>query len=243
MLAAGVGRRLAADGAWRRPKALLAFGGRSLLERHIAILRAAGVTELVVVTGYRAAEIEAEAERTAPPGFVRFIGNPRYEQGSLLSLHAAAALLAEPGEDILYMDADVLYHPALIERLVGEGEGDRIPYDRGFLPGEEPVKICLRERRVVDFGKQVSAQYDDVGEWPGFLRLSAQGAAALGEAAATLVARGADDAPAEDAIHRWLRASADTVTPVDVSGIPWIEIDFAEDIARAEREVLPKLPT
>ncbi len=243
MLAAGVGRRLAADGAWHRPKVLLPFGGRSLLERHVAILRAAGVAELVVVTGYRAAEIEAEAARTAPPGFVRFMGNLRYEEGSLLSLHVAAALLAEPGEDVVYMDADVLYHPALIERLLGEGEGDRIPYDRSFEPGDEPVKVCMREHRVVDFGKNVSGRHDDIGEWPGFLRLSAQGAAALGEAAAALVAEGGGDAPAEDAIHRWLRARADTVTPVDVTGIPWIEIDFAEDVARAEREILPRLPT
>jgi choline kinase len=27
-----------------------------------------------------------------------------------------------------------------------------------------------------------------------------------------------------------------------IGGLPWIEIDFPEDVERAEREVLPRLP-
>lgn len=240
MLAAGVGRRLAEESDWRRPKALLSFAGLSLLARHIEILRRAGVAELVLVTGYRADELLDEASRIAPDGFVRSVANPRYEAGSILSLHAAAAELG--GGDVIYMDADVLYHEELIARLTGEGAADRLPYDRGFEPGDEPVKICLRAGRVVDFGKQVAAPHDTMGEWPGFLRLSAAGGAALADAAEEIVRAGHIEAPAEDAIHRLLMARAAAFVPVDVTGVPWIEIDFADDIARAEREVLPRLP-
>ena len=59
MLAAGVGARLGA-GEDAPPKVLLEFGGKSLLRRHLEILRAVGVRELTLVLGYRADVIERE---------------------------------------------------------------------------------------------------------------------------------------------------------------------------------------
>ncbi|MHA1537456.1 MAG: NTP transferase domain-containing protein, partial [Alphaproteobacteria bacterium] len=58
MLAAGVGERLG-GAAQKPPKILLEFAGESLLARHIAILRGAGIDELVLCTGYRADDIAA----------------------------------------------------------------------------------------------------------------------------------------------------------------------------------------
>ena len=53
ILAAGRGSRLqqAADG--QLPKCLLTFGRRSLLERHLQLLQAAGVEEIVLALGFR----------------------------------------------------------------------------------------------------------------------------------------------------------------------------------------------
>ncbi len=56
MLAAGVGSRLD-KGPDHPPKVLLEFAGRTLLERHIEILRHLGVDGMVMVTGYRADDI------------------------------------------------------------------------------------------------------------------------------------------------------------------------------------------
>ena len=54
MLAAGVGRRLAIE----EPKVLLRFGGRTLLERHLAILARLGVRDVAIGIGYEALTIE-----------------------------------------------------------------------------------------------------------------------------------------------------------------------------------------
>jgi len=43
----------------------------------------------------------------------------------------------------------------------------------------------------------------------------------------------------EDALHVALQRTH--VTAVDVTGLPWTEIDFAEDLRRAESEVLPRV--
>jgi hypothetical protein len=43
----------------------------------------------------------------------------------------------------------------------------------------------------------------------------------------------------EDALHRLLARVP--VGWVDVTGLPWTEVDFAEDLRRAETQILPKI--
>ena len=52
ILAAGVGNRLGALGA--RPKALLEFGGETLIARHLRVLAAHAVTKVTLCVGYQA---------------------------------------------------------------------------------------------------------------------------------------------------------------------------------------------
>ena len=52
ILAAGVGRRMTFDGV-PLPKVMLSFGGKTLLRRHVEILRHCGVNEIVVAVGFR----------------------------------------------------------------------------------------------------------------------------------------------------------------------------------------------
>jgi len=44
------------------PKCLLRFGGRSLLERHLQLLRGAGVEEVVLALGFSHQQVEAELD-------------------------------------------------------------------------------------------------------------------------------------------------------------------------------------
>lgn len=83
ILAAGVGKRLA-HAADARPKCLLRVGGQSLLDRMLAALDAAGVQEAVIVVGYRAERIRAEIGTRCASVEVRYVHNPRYEQGAIL---------------------------------------------------------------------------------------------------------------------------------------------------------------
>jgi choline kinase len=43
----------------------------------------------------------------------------------------------------------------------------------------------------------------------------------------------------EDALHRLLARVP--VGWVDVTGLPWTEVDFAEDLRRAETQILPEI--
>ena len=240
MLAAGMGRRLGGDASELPPKALLRFDGRSLLDRHIEVLRSVGIDALTLVVGYRAGDITAELASIGARNFVTTIHNPAFSEGSLVSLWAARAALAS-GDDILFMDADVLYDPALVERLVDTRQPNAFLIDRDFEPGDEPVKLCLRNGVLAEFRKKIAGDYDVVGEWPGFLRLAPAEAKKLASALDAYVTSGRRDQPYEEPMRDVLLAEPHLFGIEDVTGMPWIEIDFPEDLARAEQDILPLL--
>jgi choline kinase len=80
MLAAGVGSRLG-QGDDVAPKVLLRFGGKTLLERHIEILRHLGIRELVMGVGHQAERLTAAIAEIGASDFVRTVLNPDYMKG------------------------------------------------------------------------------------------------------------------------------------------------------------------
>lgn len=243
MLAAGIGRRLTGDDDSGAPKSLLRFGGLTLLERHISVLRSVGIKSLSLVIGYRADDLQAAISTYGADDIVTPILNSEFRRGSMLSLWCARDQL-RAGDSVLFMDADVLYDPDLIGRLVSAPPADCVPYDRGFEPGDEPVKLCLRGGRPVEFRKEVdpTLEHDTVGEWPGFVKFSPAGARRVADILDQRVAEGRLDEPYEESFrHAMLEEGGISFGTLDITGLPWIEIDFPEDVIRAETEILPRL--
>jgi choline kinase len=243
ILAAGRGQRLQQPEHQQIPKCLLRFGGKTLLERHLLALRECGVSEVVLALGFKRELIEAEIDRMRVTPAPEIVINPGFELGSVLTVHTAAQPLGRGGE-VLLMDADVLYHRQILKALVaGERAVNRVLMDRDFEAGDEPVKLCLRGAVPVELRKRVAPdlQYDTVGESVGFFRFDEAGARRLTEIVAGYVARGASDMPHEEAVRDLIREHDHAFDVADVTGLPWIEIDFPQDVARAEREILPEL--
>lgn len=240
ILAAGVGSRLGERGE-DRPKALLRFGGRTLLDRHLDILAACGVEDVVIAVGYRAEAIAEAVAQNSHGRAVRLLENPRYREGSILSLWTLRHALTGEGP-VLLLDADVLYDRRMIDTLLASPHRIALLMDRELEPGDEPVKICLRDRRIVDFRKIVDTPHDFHGESVGFFKFSTEDAHALAAAAERYVAAGRTEEPYEEAIRDVLLAAPAGVAGVeDITGLPWIEIDFPDDVRAAEGEILPRL--
>ena len=242
LLAAGMGQRLSGGDTGFPPKCLLRFDGRSLLERHLEILSSRGpVSSVTVVVGYQSGRIKDEVAELKPNLNINFVQNDYFDRGSNLSLWHALDVLKR-GQPVLFMDADVLYSPALLNNLLSETDKTVVPYDTGFELDEEPVKVCLRDGKVVDFGKIVGQSYDTVGEWPGFMRLSPAAARFVANSLDQQVKAGEINAPCEDSFKSMILAThADEIEFHDVVGIPWIEIDFPEDIKRAQQIIAPRI--
>ena len=243
ILAAGRGTRLQQAADRQLPKCLLKFGGQTLLERHLRLLEAAGVTEVVLALGFRHELIEAQLAGLALRPRPEIVLNPRYELGSMLTVHTVAAPLSRGG-DVLLMDADVLYHPRIMAALTaGAGPANRLLIDREFEAGDEPVKLCVRAGMPVELRKRLDPglQYDLIGESLGFFRFDERAARRLAAIVADHVDSSRSHLPHEEAVRDLLLERSQSFEICDLTGTPWIEIDFPADVERATHEVLPQL--
>jgi choline kinase len=236
ILAAGRGRRLGDS----RPKALLEFGGKTLLERHIGALQAHGIEDISITVGFQSGAIRSEIIRLGFGYDVTLIANPHYHQGSLVSLWAQRDLL-KSGASIVLMDADVLCDARMIGRLLDAKPPNILLLDQRIEPGDEPVKICVRGNTLVDFAKKPVHTHDWHGESVGFFRFTAATAAALAERVDDYVRVGQTSIEYEEAIRDLILARPDEFGYEDISDLPWTEIDFEIDVARARLEILPQL--
>jgi choline kinase len=235
ILAAGVGKRLhGATGG--RPKCLVEIGGKSLLRRLLESLVATGVGDVVVVTGFGDEAVRA-AIGAGPPGVsLRWVLNPRFREGAILSLWAAREALNGP---VLVMDADVLCPTALLARLVASPHANCFLMDASVANTGEEQMLLVREGRVRDIVRGGAPGWELSGESIGFLKLDAAGARLLRGLLDARVAKG-DTGIEHEQVYPELLARVD-VGYERVDGMPWTEIDFVEDIMRAETEVLPRM--
>jgi choline kinase len=214
----------------------------SLLERHLHMLEAAGVTDVVLALGFQPESVQAELERINRPHKVETVLNPRYDLGSVLTVHTVAEPLTRGG-DVLLMDADVLYDERILSALVAGETVNRLLIDRDFEVGDEPVKLCLKEGVPVELRKQlaVNLEYDTIGESVGFFRFRQETAQRFTQIVAGYLDSGRANMPHEEAVRDLLLERSQVFDTADVTGSPWIEIDFPNDVARASTEILPQL--
>ena len=147
--------------------------------------------------------------------------NPRFERGSVVSLWTVREAL-EAGGDVLLMDADVLYDPAILERLVRR-TGNLFLLDRKFDDtGQEAVKLCIRGGAPVEFRKRLAPDlvYDFAGESVGFFRFGEKAARALAARCSEYVAADRLDEPYEEAIRDLVLESPDDFRFEDITGLP-----------------------
>jgi choline kinase len=240
ILAAGLGLRLQQPAQQQFPKCLLRFEGITLLERHLRVLKALGVTEIVLALGFQPEQVEAELARLHWQPTPQIVHNHRYDLGSVLTVHTVADALTR-GDDVLLMDADVLYDEAILRALIAGESTNRLLIDRDFEAGDEPVKLCLKNGVPVELRKQlaVGLDYDTIGESVGFFRFREDTARRFAQIVAGYVESGRANMPHEEAVRDLLLEGGHTFDIADVSGSPWIEIDFPNDVTRAADEVLP----
>ena len=238
ILAAGVGKRLgdAHDG----PKVLLKFGGRSLLQRRLEALAACGVEEVSISVGFEADAIRAEAERFGRGLKVSFVENARFRAGSVVSAAVQQASYAA-GREVLLMDGDVLHDSRMVRRLLDAPGESALLVDPELEPGDEPVKVCFRGDRIVDFRKVPEDAGERHGESVGFFRFSPAMAADFGRRCAEMAAGEGARLEYEEAIRAMILDKPEAWAAADVGDLPWTEIDFEEDVAKARDHILPAL--
>jgi choline kinase len=235
VLAAGAGWRLKphAEGT---PKCLLEVGDKTLLRRYLEAFVALGIPEAVLVVGYLKDQVAAEAARGPAGVRVRVVENDRYTRGNILSLWHARH---EFDDDVIIMDADVLYPRELLARLLASPDGNAIAVDEQFQDTGEEQKVVCEDEWVVEVTKKIGQDPRIRGEAVGMLRLSAEAAEILRGILEEFIETGKDSLEYEDTFREL--AGEVPIGVVEVGDLPWVEINFPDDLARARDDILPKI--
>lgn len=230
ILAAGMAKRLRplTD---EKPKCLLTVGRRTLLQRTVDALRAAGISELVVVTGYREAMIRTFLTTHYPTLPIHFIDNPDFEHNNnIFSLWLAGQVVR--GKEFLLMDSDILCDPATVMRIVRQ-EGSALALNRHEL-GEEEMKVMVDAKGHITEISKTCRIKDAVGESVGIEKMSASYSDALFRELDLMIEdEGLIDIFYERAFER-LIAKGETFRVVDTTDLFSYELDTPEDYQRAQ---------
>jgi choline kinase len=214
-----------------RPKALVEVGGRSLLARMVEACAAAGMTEVIIVTGYKHAAIDAALPGLALPAVTVF--NDAFDtRGNAWSLYVARDAIG--GRDFVKLDGDVLLDTEILSTLLANPAASAIVLDDRAALDDEAMKARVSNGRVEALGKWLSID-ESAGESIGIEKIAAADAPALFAAIEAVVA----DAPMayyEDVYH-WLVERGWNLGAAGVGAHRWTEIDDRDDLARAERLV------
>ena len=240
ILAAGTGQRLG-NHSENKPKCLLEFNGKSLLQRHLEILHYYDIDDIVIVTGFESDMIKS-ALTDIGEDQIELCFNPDFTKGSILSL-LAGLNISGIDQDFILMDADVLYDHKIIGRLINSDKENIFLLDQDFELGEEPVKLCVHNNQLTEFRKKVDENlaFDLQGESVGFFKFTSQTGKLLNLKASEYIKRGEDETPYEEVIRDLLLAEPEQYSFEDITGLPWLEIDFPEDVVKAKNVILPKL--
>ena len=214
-----------------RPKCLIHFGGRSLLDWQLDTLAAYGVDQAVVVTGFGDELVEAVIARRVGGPMVRTIFNPFYQVADNLgSLYLARGELTG---DCLVWNGDTLVSNALMARVVAnDAPGICVTIDRKPAYDDDDMKVVVGDDgRLRAIGKRIK---DGVNaESIGLLAFRGGGAERFAEAIERAMRT------AEGTTIWYLRvihylAQEGEVRTLDIGGEEWGEVDFPDDVGVAE---------
>ncbi|MDY0000844.1 MAG: phosphocholine cytidylyltransferase family protein [Polyangia bacterium] len=230
ILAAGVGSRLRPI-TDHTPKGLVRVAGRPILDYALEAFYKAGIGEVLVVTGHLHGQIEAHLQGASIP--CRTIYNPRFDTAN----NYYSLLLCEEAvgrEAFVKVDSDLVFLPSVLVRLLSAQADLSVACDAGVALGEEEMKLQVDEGSGLVTGvskKLLPAAC--VGESIGMEVVSAGFSKALFDELRAMDAEGFTDGYYEDAYHRIAQRGGADIRAVDVTGLPWSEIDDASDLERA----------
>jgi len=145
------------------------------------------------------------------------------------TLHAFALARERVHGDVLVLSWDALFPEQILRGLLHRGSA--LAFDSRSRAGRERVRVSAEDGRLLEVG--ASSMQETNGEHLGLLHLTEDVAQATFDAAAALLQRGDERQSLGTALN--VVARRHPIACVDIAGLPWVEIDFPEQLADARR--------
>jgi L-glutamine-phosphate cytidylyltransferase len=233
ILAAGRGSRMKSL-TDERPKCLVEFSGKSLLEWQLGALREAGINQIAIVTGYK-------REFLVGRSLVEFY-NPRWAETNMVSSLARAKTWLV-SDTCIVSYADIFYESSAVSLLMNCAEPLAITYDPNWLgswqerfanPLLDAETFRLRpEGTVSEIGNRPKSIEEIEGQYMGLLRITPESWAEISRIRADLPRLERDQMHMTGTLQKIIDAGRMTVRAVRYDG-SWGEVDSPGDLRAYE---------
>jgi choline kinase len=230
ILAAGAGRRLRPY-ADDRPKGMVELWGKPLLHYQLETLAGEGIDNIVVVTGYKADQINH------PDIPLRYISNPRWETTNMVvSLFSA---VNELNGDVIVSYADIVYQKSLLKNLLLSDSMNSVVVDTGFKsywemrfdnPLSDVESLEMSENlEITNIGQKVESIEDVQAQYIGLMKFASEGTEILRNILDGLAkVEGFDDMYMTDLLQYMIDNGHNVKAVTCHHG--WLEVDTVSDL-------------
>lgn len=230
ILAAGRGSRMKSL-TDERPKCLVELRGKPLLEWQLESLRAAGISDIAVVTGYK-------RELLAGRGLSEF-HNPRWAETNMVSSLACAESWLQ-GEPCIVSYSDIFYSPVAVQSLINCEATLAVTYDPNWLQlwterfgdpllDAETFRLSATHT-LAEIGNKPQSVDDVQGQYMGLLRFTPEGWAEVVRLRSELSPQQRDSMHMTNTLQRVIDAGRVPIEAVAYTG-EWGEVDSSEDLS------------
>jgi choline kinase len=225
--AAGFGKRMGAL-TNSTNKALMKVGQESLIIHSLKNFRAMGLSDIIVVVGYKRNEVIKEIGSLA-----NCIYNPFFHvSGILVSLWMAQKFLK--GKKFIFSTSDHFFHKDVLKALLKQPEELRVLVQKKKLYSKEDAKVRIKNSKVIQMSKQIPPEQSN-GEFAGMAYFGARASRYFFEELEDFFENGRLDSYVMDAI---MEISKKKKIPIDCTICKEnqrIEIDSVSDLVKARR--------
>ena len=239
ILAAGVGTRLMPL-TRNTPKSLLDLGsGFSLLERQLQSIAKCGLHDVILVTGYKSAQIEAKVEDYTDFS-LQVVFNPFYRISN--NLPSAWLGLKDLREPVVLVNGDDLFKSQVLNDLIRSTAPVTMVISRKESYDQDDMKVIIDGKLIKDVGKEISVERAD-GESIGMILFNDHGLKSFKNYLLQMLRD-------EQNLHVFylsaLRRMMHDGFPIAFSECApgdWAEVDFHPDLQEMRRDILADLPS
>jgi len=235
ILAAGVGSRLKPL-SLERHKCCVTVGDDPIIVHQLRAFAASDVEQVHVLTGYLADQVAATCREFADGRDDLDVSTRECEvfanTNNMYSLYEIRDAVA--GEQFVLANADVVFEPRALDRLVDANVDSGIACDTATY-SEEAMKVTVDDDGHVDHISKDVPESRAAATSIDLYRFSASFSEALfDEVARRIEVQEEYDCWTEVAIDSVLAAGRHDVEPVDVDGANWVEVDDHDDLLAAD---------
>lgn len=218
------------------PKCMIAFNGRTLISWQIAALVANGVTDIVVVTGFRTERVEDHALQLyrETGARIRCAFNPFFQVAD--NLGTCWIVREEMDRDFIILNGDTIISDEIVAKLIASAQ-DAITVTVDVKPDgdydDDDMKVNRdASGRLHHIGKRLLPP-DTNAESIGMLAFTGEGPAIFRNQIDQMMRT-------PEGVERWylraidIIAKGNRVGTASIEGLEWQEVDFPQDVEAAK---------